>query len=113
MKKRTSFSVMCAAVVATLFAGVVPAHAVYDSGVQSRACGGQYGRLSVNLSPSSANTWAPGDWNTNGGLMQHNPAGPTWRTVVDHQNLGSGGGYWRIYTGGSVAQVSPGCSAAG
>lgn len=113
MKKRASFSVTCAAVVATLFAGVVPAHAVYDSGVQSRGCSGQYGKLSVRLSPSAANTWAPGDWNNNGGLLQHHKPATAWRNVVDHQNLGSGGGYWRICTGGSVTQVAPGCSAAG
>ncbi len=96
-----------------LFVGVIPAQAAYDSGAQTHGCGSDYGRLTARISPEAANSWAPGDWNENGGSpMYHAPASSS-RNIVDMQNNGYGGGYWRLVSGGNATSVNPSCSPAG
>lgn len=114
MRFKKRLAVAGVAVIATLFVGSMPANAYYDSGVKSHGCGSQYGKLTAQIAGGPANTWAPGDWNSNGGSPQYHAHSSTaWLSITDMQNVGSGGGYWRLFTGDSARNVTPGCSAFG
>lgn len=84
-----------------------PAHASRDSGIQSYGCAGKYGQLRIYQS-GSGNSWAPGDWAP--GYSQWNPSTNYYRWITDRQNVGSGGGAWRVVTNGDYSQAIPECT---
>lgn len=82
------------------------AFAYKDSGVSSHACGSQYGLLKVHQK-GSGNSWAPGDWS---GYPEWHGTSSYYRWVNDYQDVGYGGGYWRVATNGNYDSLVSTCS---
>jgi len=105
---RKTIAVFAAAGMLTL--GIpATAHAVRDSGVQTRSCSGTtFGGVSTYMR-GSGNLWAPGDWD-------HRPAwrdsGSVYKTQSSRSNR-TGGGSWRVYANDTYSSVSTGCYAGG
>ncbi len=99
----------CLVAVSAVGGAAAAANAATDSGIHSKGCAGQWGKLTV-YQEGSGNSFAPGDYSSS---AQWNPDSASYRYIYDLQNNGSGGGSYRNVTNGNYTSLTASCSAAG
>lgn len=109
MKKRTMAAILAGVMLASTVGISSAAYAYKDSSVQMKACGTQFGKLSI-YQKGSGNSWAPGDWDN---FSMWHPTSSTYRWVYDYQSSGTGGGGWRNVANDNYTSISAGCSVYG
>lgn len=104
--KKSTLAISAVVALGMVLRSAGAASAAQDSGVGSRGCPGNWGKLSV-YQKGSGNSFAPGDYSHS---AQWNGVTTYYRWINDFQTSGTGGGYWRNATNGDYTSLSTSCS---
>ena len=104
--KKSALAVSAVVALGMVLGSAGAASAYEDSGIGNRGCLGTWGKLTV-VQKGSGNSFAPGDYSH---AAQWNGDSSVYRTIIDLQSSGTGGGSWRNVTNGDYTSLSTSCS---